>query len=143
MRVYTVGHSSREIGEFISLLKAYGIELLLDVRSYPRSSRFPHFNRDSLEKVLRKEGIEYLHVPQLGGFRKGGYSNYTKTEEFKRAIHRLIEISKDRRTAIMCAEKDWRNCHRKFIAEELTRRGIIVVHLIDIAKREVHPSGLF
>ncbi len=143
MRVYTVGHSSREIGEFIYILKAYGIELLIDVRSYPRSSRFPQFNRENLEKVLRKEGIGYLHTPRLGGFRKGGYPSYTRTREFVRAVDRLVEAIKGREVAIMCAEKDWRNCHRRFIAAELTRRGIVVVHLIDIAKREVHPPGLF
>ncbi len=143
MRIYTLGHSSRELGELILLLRKYGIELLVDVRSYPKSSRFPHFDRENLETVLSKEGIRYLHMPGLGGFRREGYPNYTGTEEFGRAVSELIKLAKEKRTAIMCAEKDWRNCHRRFIAGELAKRGFEVIHILDLNRSEEHPRTIF
>lgn len=143
MKIYTIGHSSRELGELISLLKTYGIELLVDVRSFPKSSRFPQFNRESLETALRKEGIEYIHLPELGGFRKEGYLNYLESVEFKNALDRLVELTKAKRSAIMCAEKDWRKCHRRFIAGELVKRGIDVTHILDERRIEEHPRYIF
>lgn len=143
MRVYTVGHSSREMGEFLHLLKNCRIELLVDVRSYPKSSRFPHFNIENLEMTLSKEGIEYVHIPELGGLRKEGYASYMRTVEFREAISELIQLAKNRRTAIMCAERDWRNCHRRFIAEELARRGVEVIHILDLNRFKEHPGSIF
>ncbi len=143
MKIYTVGHSSRELGEFISLLKTCGIELLVDIRSFPKSSRFPQFCKESLETALRKEGIEYIHLPELGGFRKEGYLNYLKSVEFKNALDRLVELTKGRRSSIMCAEKDWKRCHRRFIARELVKRGIDVTHILDERRAEEHPRYIF
>ncbi|EDP75931.1 DUF488 domain-containing protein [Hydrogenivirga sp. 128-5-R1-1] len=143
MRIYTVGHSSRELSEFIALPKSHGIELLVDVRSFPKSSRFPHFNRAQLESVLRKEGIDYLHIPELGGLRKEGYLNYIRTEEFKEALEELMSLSTNRKTAIMCAERNWRECHRRFIAEELVKREVEVVHILDGKRIEEHPKHIF
>ncbi len=143
MRIYTVGHSSRNIEEFIPLLRKYGIELLVDVRSHPGSSRFPHFNKENLEKALSREGITYLHMPELGGLRRGSYADYVKTEEFKRALSKLIQLAGDSRTAIMCAERDWRNCHRRFISQELVKEGLQVIHILDMNRAEEHPKTIF
>ena len=143
MRIYTVGHSSRELSEFIALLKSHGIELLVDVRSFPKSSRFPHFNRVQLESVLKKEGIDYIHIPELGGLRKEGYLNYIRTEEFKEALEELMSLLTNRKTAIMCAERNWRECHRRFIAEELVKRKVEVVHILDGKRLEEHPKHIF
>ena len=143
MRIYTLGHSSRELSEFIALLKSHGIELLADVRSLPKSSRFPHFNRVHLGSVLKKEGIDYLHIPELGGLRKEGYLNYVKTKKFKEALEELMSLSTNRKTAIMCAEKNWRECHRRFIAEELVKKEVEVVHIFDGKRLEEHPKYIF
>jgi len=143
VKVYSIEHSSRALSEFIDLLKYYGIELLADVRSYPKSSRFPHFSKEVLKEVLSKEGIGYLHLPELGGMRKEGYREYMKSEEFKRGISKLIELSKSNKVAFMCAEKDWRGCHRRFIAEMLVKKDIEVIHILDEDKSEEHVKYLF
>ncbi|RLJ70762.1 uncharacterized protein DUF488 [Hydrogenivirga caldilitoris] len=143
MRIFSVGHSSREIVEFISLLKTYGIKTLVDVRSYPKSSRFPHFSRENLEKALEEAGITYFHLPELGGMRKEGYLGYMNKEGFKRGLERLMELSGGGKTAFMCAEKNWRECHRRFIAEALVKEGFEVLHIIDNKRLEEHPKSLF
>ena len=141
--MYSIGHSSRDIGEFVNILRTYGIDLLVDVRIRPYSSRFPHFSKESLEETLRKENIGYLHLPQIGGFRREGYANFTRTEQFRTAINRIVKLIRERRVALMCAERDWRRCHRRFIADHLTRLGIEVVHIIDEVRTETHPKGLY
>jgi len=143
MKIYTVGHSSRRIGEFIKLLKTYEIELLVDVRSYPKSSKFPQFNRESIEATLKRGGIGYVHMPELGGFREEGYLTYMESVKFQDALDRLIGFTKDRRAAIMCAEKDWRKCHRRFIAGALVDRGVEVIHILDEIRSEEHPKHIF
>lgn len=142
MRLWSIGHGSRELEDFILLLKEEGIEVLVDVRSYPFSSRYPHFSRDTLGNALEEQGIAYRHIPELGGMREGGYASYTETEEFKRALCKLVEIATRKRTAFMCAEGDWRKCHRRFIAQELVRKGIEVVHILSKGRREFHPKPL-
>lgn len=143
MRLYTVGHSSRKLHEFVDLLRSYGIELLVDVRSYPKSSRFPHFGKEVLKVALEKEGIAYIHIPALGGMRKVSYREYMKSEEFRNGIAELIKLSGETKTAFMCAEKDWRGCHRRFIAKALVRKGIEVIHILDTNRAEQHPKHLF
>jgi uncharacterized protein (DUF488 family) len=146
-RVYTVGHSTRPIENFIGLLRTHGIEALADVRSYPGSRRHPQYNREALSRSLKDAGIAYYHMVSLGGRRKenqaseqekfrGGspfsaYIDYAKTEPFQSALKELEVLASAKPTAFMCAEADWRNCHRQFIAEALERRGFTVIHIAD------------
>lgn len=155
MTILTVGHSTRGIDEFIELLKAYGIEALVDVRTVPRSRTNPQFNKDQLSRVLPEHGIEYIHEKGLGGLRqvkKGsqnlawrnesfrGFADYMQTDEFHGALGRLIETAGTRRTAIMCAEMlPWR-CHRSLIADALMARGIEVVEIFD--KEKSRPRAM-
>lgn len=128
-KIFTVGHSNRAVEDFIRILKEAGIEVVVDVRRFPRS-KFEHFNRENLESILKKNGIEYYYLGEkLGGFRKGGYENYTKTEEFEKGIQELIEIAQEKQTAVMCAEKLFFRCHRRFIAKRLEELGFEVIHL--------------
>jgi len=114
-------------------LKNYKIELLVDVRRFPSSGKFNWFNKDNLSKELRKEGISYLWMgEELGGFRRGGYENYTRSESYKKGIEKLVDISKKKNLCIMCAEKLFFRCHRRFISKTLKRKGIQVFHIIEI-----------
>ncbi|MEM0480987.1 MAG: DUF488 domain-containing protein [Candidatus Aenigmatarchaeota archaeon] len=130
MRVYTIGHSNRSIEEFLEILKKYRIKMIIDVRRFPFSKKFPWFNKEKLKKYLEKENIEYLHFEKLGGFRKEGYRNFIKTEEFRNALEELKSLIKES-SAIMCSEKFWFRCHRRFIAKELSKNGYKVIHVID------------
>ena len=128
-KIFTVGHSSRAVEDFIKILKDAKVEVVVDVRRFPRS-KFEHFNRENLESILKKNGIDYYYLGEkLGGFRKGGYENYTKTEEFEKGIEELIKIAQEKLTAIMCAEKLFFRCHRMFIAKRLEELGFEVIHL--------------
>jgi uncharacterized protein (DUF488 family) len=151
VRIYTIGHSTRTLDELISLLKEDEIERLADLRRYPGSRRYPHFSRESLSVSLPQNGIEYVHVPDLGGRRKPrpnspntawrneqfrGYADYMSTPEFAKALDALL--TSGLRTAIMCAEAvPWR-CHRNLVADELTRRGHEVVHIIGPGPAQKH-----
>lgn len=134
MEVFSIGHSTRSIKDFIDLLKMYEIEIVIDVRRFPKSKKFPHFNKNVLENFLREVGIEYLHFEKLGGFRKEGYENFSKTKEFENSVNEIIKISKNKRAAIMCAEVFWFKCHRRYISESLARRGIKVFHILNKEK---------
>ena len=143
MRIYTIGHSTRSLDELIGLLREHKIGRLADIRRYPGSRRYPHFSREALAVSLPPHGIEYVHIPELGGRRKPaadspntawrneqfrGYADYMATPEFGRALDGLLTSAVP--TAIMCAEAvPWR-CHRNLVADELTRRGHEVVHII-------------
>ena len=144
MRIWTIGHSTRRIDEFISLLKENGIELLADVRAWPGSKRYPHFNKEPLAESLNAHGIRYEHFPELGGKRKPnpdshniawrntsfrGYADYMETSAFETAVDRLKEIGKGARVAVMCAEALWWRCHRSLIADYLTALGTRVLHI--------------
>ena len=155
MRIWTIGHSTRTIDDFISLLKSNGIKLLIDVRSLPGSKRYPQFNKEALADSLGKAGIRYEHFPELGGRRKPkadspntawrnesfrGYADYMETEEFHEAVERLLDLATDAGpTAIMCAEAVWWRCHRSLISDYLKARGIEVMHILDANKTEAHP----
>jgi uncharacterized protein (DUF488 family) len=122
--VFTVGHSTRSAEEFVALLKAHRIQLLVDVRTVPRSRHNPQFNRDTLPETLRRAGIEYLHLAELGGLRKAredstntgwrnlsfrGFADYMQTPEFENGLARLMDLAKTRRAAVKCAEAvPWR-----------------------------------
>lgn len=138
MITYTIGHSTRSAEEFLKILKHYGIEIVVDVRHFPTSKKFPWFNKDELKKNLAKENIKYFWLEELGGFRKGGYFQYTKTEEFAQGIKKLLEISNQGKTAVMCAEILWFRCHRRYISEKLTKLGHKVIHIYDSKKAQEH-----
>ena len=153
MQLWTVGHSSSGIDAFLALLGAQEICAVADVRRYPASRRHPHFNRAALEQALSKAGIGYLHFQELGGRRDPrpdspntgwrengfrGYADHMESPSFRSALERLIAIAADERTAMMCAEADWRQCHRGLIADVLRLRGIEVLHIRPAGDAEPH-----
>jgi uncharacterized protein (DUF488 family) len=156
--VFTVGHSTLPIERFTALLQAYGIERLADVRTVPRSRRNPQFNADALNASLREVAIEYVPLGELGGLRKPradspntgwrnesfrGYADYMQTGDFARGLERLIELSRERRTAIMCAEAvPWR-CHRSLVADALAAHGIGVVEILSETSYREHELTSF
>ena len=156
--VWTIGHSTRPIGEFTDLLRAHQINLLVDVRTVPRSRYNPQFNTDTLAQSLRDAGLQYRHLPELGGLRKPkkdsindvwrnasfrGYADYMQTEEFQRALEELMAYSTDKKTAIMCAEAvPWR-CHRSLIADALVSRGWDIRHIMSPEKATPHVLTSF
>ena len=124
MEIWDTGHSTREENEFIALLKEHRIEAVADVRRFPSSKKFPHFARDHLEKALKKNSIEYIWLgKELGGFRKGGYQQWMRTQEFASGITKLIRTASQKRTSFMCAEADHSRCHRKHIIDHLQNKG--------------------
>jgi uncharacterized protein (DUF488 family) len=155
MRIWTIGHSTRKIDDFISMLEQTGIKLLADVRSLPGSKRYPQFNKQALAESLSARGIRYEHFPELGGRRKPkpdsrntvwrnasfrGYADYMETEEFRKGIERLLDLANEvGETAIMCAEAVWWRCHRSLISDSLKARGMEVMHILDVNKTELHP----
>jgi len=155
MRMWTIGHSTRAIDEFISLLKENETKLLVDVRAWPGSKRYPQFNKDTLAESLNAHGIRYEHFPELGGKRKSkpdsrniawrnasfrGYADYMETEQFQKGIERLLDVAAEASpTAIMCAEAVWWRCHRSLIADYLKARGVKVLHVLGANKVEPHP----
>jgi uncharacterized protein (DUF488 family) len=158
MKIWTIGHSTRPIDEFIGLLKAHGIRQLADVRTVPRSRHNPQFNTETLATSLRKAGVEYHHLPQLGGLRKAkkdsintawrnasfrGYADYMQTDEFRQALDNLIAHAKKRPTAIMCAEAvPWR-CHRSLIGDALVGLGWTVLDIMTEKRADPHALTSF
>jgi uncharacterized protein (DUF488 family) len=152
LKIWTVGHSTRELADFADLLRSNEIQLIVDVRSLPGSRKFPHFNAEMLGPELRETGIDYIPMKSLGGRRKTrpdspntvwrnasfrGYADYMETPEFEEGIQDLLEIAARKRTAIMCAEAVWWRCHRSMIADFLKFAGITVEHIMD-GKNVVH-----
>jgi len=132
--IYTLGTSRRSEEDFVEILLSFGIEALLDVRRFPRS-KIPAYNRDRLDRLMRENGIEYRFLGnELGGFRKGGYQEYTRTEAFRKGIERLERSAAEKVSVIVCAERFPWKCHRRWIARELAARGWRVVHIIDKGK---------
>ncbi len=138
MKIFTIGHSTRSIEDFVKTLKKFGIERLVDVRRFPTSKHHPWFDKNSLEKSLEKEGIEYIHLEALGGFRKIGYREYIKTEDFRKALKKLEELANEKLTVIMCSEFKWWKCHRKYIANELAKDNFEVIHILDEKRIQFH-----
>jgi uncharacterized protein (DUF488 family) len=155
VRIWTIGHSTRTIDEFVAALETHGIKLVADVRSLPGSKRYPQFNKEALAQSLGERGIRYEHFPELGGRRKAkknshnmawrnasfrGYADYMKTEEFREGAERLVNLANNvGPTAIMCAEVVWWRCHRALISDYLKAHGIEVMHIIDASKTQPHP----
>jgi len=132
MEIYDIGHSNQKEESFLILLKKHHIECVIDVRRFPSSKKFPHFKSNRLEKSLKTNHIEYIWLGEkLGGFRKGGYAGWMKSKEFSSGLKELEKTATFKRTAFMCAEHDYRGCHRRFIIESLEKRGWKVIHLIE------------
>jgi uncharacterized protein (DUF488 family) len=151
--IWTIGHSTRSEEKFNEILLAHEIEALVDVRTYPGSRRFPHFNKEHLSESLPKIGIEYHHEKRLGGRRRPrkdskntglrndgfrGYADHMETDEFKEGIAALLEIAKEKRTAFMCAEAVYLRCHRSLISDYLEAQGHRVIHIIDVNRVKEH-----
>jgi len=128
--IYTLGTSTRSSKEFIELLSSHGVGVVVDVRRFP-SSRFEHFRREKLASYLSNVGIDYVYMGgELGGYRRGGYQDFTTTSEFQLGLKKLENVAEKRKAAIICAERfPWR-CHRRFIALELEKQGWQVNHII-------------
>jgi uncharacterized protein (DUF488 family) len=129
--IFTLGTSNRSWGEFINLLRAHKIEMVIDVRSFP-TSKFVHFKRESMNPALAEAGFGYFYLgKELGGYRKEGYEAYTQTLPCLVGIELLERMSSRCRAAVLCAERlPWR-CHRRFIGRSLQERGWEVTHIID------------
>lgn len=140
--IFTIGHSTRSIRDFIDVLKDYKIKILADVRRFPRSRHNPQFNIEDLKERLPKEKIQYKWLgKELGGFRKRGYEKFRCTKTFLTGIKKLERIALKKRVAYMCAEILWFKCHRKYISDELKRKKWKVFHIYDKNKIEKHLIG--
>ena len=152
--VWTIGHSTRKFQELVEMLHSFNIQMLVDVRSYPGSRRYPEFNKETLEKTLPENNITYFHLKNLGGRRKvnagsentgwrhpafRGYADYMETDAFKEAIKRLELIAEETRTAYMCSEAVWWRCHRSMVSDYLKVHGWRVMHIMAVGKSEEHP----
>ena len=151
--VFTIGHSTRTQEEFIALLQEWGVTLLIDVRRYPGSRRYPHFNKEAMEPGLAAAGIEYLHQEVLGGRRKPsatspntawrnaqfrGYADHMDTDEVRGAVDAIVERAASEVQAVMCAEAvPWR-CHRNLLADALVAREVDVRHIMGPGKASGH-----
>jgi uncharacterized protein (DUF488 family) len=154
--VWTIGHSTRSIDDFLAVLDAYDIELVADVRRFPGSRRLPQFDSSSLEKSLAQRYISYCWIPELGGRRRASadaqntswrhvafraYADHMLTEEFASGLTELLAISGGLNTAVMCAEVLWWRCHRRIISDVLTSLGTSVIHIRDATHSELHKIG--
>jgi uncharacterized protein (DUF488 family) len=154
VQLFTIGHSTRTVEEFLALLHRAGIRRVVDVRAFPGSRRYPHFGREPLGESLATAGLDYAHAPALGGRRKprpgappsawrnsgfAGFADYMSTPEFREALDWLLGSAAEQRTAIMCSEAvPWR-CHRSMISDAVVARGWNVLHILD---RGVSPHEL-
>jgi uncharacterized protein (DUF488 family) len=154
MTVFTIGHSTRGIDEFVALLRGAGVEVVADVRRFPMSRRHPQFNAEALGASLAEAGIAYRPMPALGG-RRGArqdgtasphtlwreesfrnYADYAETGVFGAAFAELMDLAARQRVAVMCAEAVWWRCHRRLIADRLLAAGLAVEHILEIGKTE-------
>lgn len=153
-QIWTIGHSTRTLEEFLGLLGHYAIQALADIRRFPGSRRYPYFQRDELAVSLPAHGIAYHWLPQLGGRRAArrdsrntawhnasfqGYADYMDSPEFAGGVAELLDFARGRRTTVMCAEAVWWRCHRSMLADLLSVRGIEVIHIIDARHATPHP----
>lgn len=156
--VYTIGHSTHTIDEFLALLRAHGVDAIVDVRRFPGSRRYPHFGGDALRRTLTQSGIGYRHAVELGGRRNTtassrhtawrsasfrAYADHMETPGFQHELELLVDAAASSRQAIMCAEAvPWR-CHRQLISDALTAIGIEVRHILTAARADVHTLTPF
>ena len=153
-RIWTIGHSTHPLEEFLEWLDVSGVKAIADIRSYPGSRRYPHFNQEALELSLPKNGVSYYHFKDLGGRRKArpdsvnkvwrhpsfrGYADYMETEAFKAATQELKEIARQQPIAMMCAEAVWWSCHRSMVSDYLKAQDWEVLHIMGPGKITEHP----
>lgn len=152
--IWTIGHSTRTLNEFVEMLKSFSIKTLVDIRSLPGSNKFPQYNQDALQKSLMLNDIDYQYFEELGGRRKTnpeskntiwrnksfrGYADYMETEEFADGLKKLEDLAQQSRTVIMCAEAVWWRCHRSMVADALKVKGWQVMHVMSENKATEHP----
>jgi uncharacterized protein (DUF488 family) len=152
--VWTIGHSTHSLEEFVAMLHSFDIERVVDIRSYPGSRKFPQFNKEALEVSLPQRNIQYSHLKKLGGRRKvnpeskntswrhsafRGYADYMESDSFAEGIRELTEIAQQQRTAYMCSEAVWWRCHRSMVSDYLKADGWNVQHIMQIGKSNEHP----
>ena len=158
LTVLTIGHSTRTFEEFVLLLDVYGVDLVVDVRTVPRSRHNPQFNKEVMPDKLKHYGIKYTHMPDIGGLRRPkpnsenlawqnksfrGYADYMQTKEFTDNLLKIIALARENRLALMCAEAlPWR-CHRSLISDALTVRHIKVLHIISPTSTITHELTEF
>ncbi|MFZ0883027.1 MAG: DUF488 domain-containing protein [Candidatus Acidiferrales bacterium] len=151
--IFTVGHSTRPLEEFIELLKAHGVQRVIDIRSIPRSRHDPQFNRETLGPSLRAAKIAYVHLKKLGGLRHAkadsknlgwhnasfrGFADYMQTQEFQEGLERALKLTTTKPSALMCAEAvPWR-CHRSLVADALVVRGVPVEDIMNASRAQPH-----
>lgn len=155
VRVFTIGHSNRSFEDFLALLREFEVRAVADIRRYPSSRKFPHFNRETLRKLLSAQGIGYVWLEALGGRRhqaKGddspntglespgfrNYADYMATDKFNKAVDELLTTAAASRTAIMCAEKFYWKCHRRLLSDYLFGKGVEVVHIVEPGRTCAH-----
>ncbi len=154
--LYTIGHSTRDLADFSRVLQAHDIRLLEDIRAFPASRRYPHFNRENLEIWLPEIGCDYVWEKDLGGRRRKqmprdqspnlalrndsfrNYADYMLTQQFAKAVERLVERAREKRTAIMCAEALYFRCHRMLVSDYLVAHGQAVLHILDEKPAKEH-----
>jgi uncharacterized protein (DUF488 family) len=152
--IWTIGHSTHPMDEFLTMLKSFDIEVLVDIRTYPGSRRYPHFNKENLLTTLSLEKIRYEHFVDLGGRRKPakdsintawrhpafrGYADHMQSAGFTSAVSRLETIAEKFKTAYMCSEATWWRCHRALLSDFLKARGWNVYHIMAQNKSTPHP----
>ncbi len=155
LRVYTIGHSTRRPEEFLSLLKEFGISVVADIRRYPSSRKFPHFNGPALSELLRAANMQYMWLEQLGGRRHSSqndqspnlglkspglrsYADHMATTEFRHGVKRLLSAAATSPTAVMCAEKLFWKCHRRLLSDYLVARNVEVLHIMESGGVQPH-----
>lgn len=151
--LYTLGHSTRPLEEFLAIVRRYEIQQVIDVRTVPRSRHNPQYNQDTFSSAFCKEGIVYIHMKSLGGLRKPredsinqglqnesfrGFADYMQTEEFEENIRHLIKYRQNKRSLIICAEALPEKCHRSLISDAMVVRGIPVEHILTMGKTVTH-----
>jgi uncharacterized protein (DUF488 family) len=136
--VFTIGHSTRKLEELIAVLRRYGVRRIVDIRHFPSSRHNPQFNRAMLERSLPDQGLEYLWLQKLGGYREGGYEAYMDTPDFGQGLEELERLAGEKPTAYMCAEVKWWKCHRRRVSDQMARRGWRVVHILDEERADEH-----
>ncbi|MGA7917958.1 MAG: DUF488 domain-containing protein [Candidatus Acidiferrales bacterium] len=156
--IFTVGHSTRPLQEFIATLKAHGVQRVIDIRTIPRSRHNPQFNRETLGPSLRAAKIAYVHLKKLGGLRHAkpdsqnlgwhnssfrGFADYMQTPEFQAGLERALKLAKTKPSALMCAEAvPWR-CHRSMVADALVVRDVPVAHILSESRTQPHTLTPF
>jgi len=153
-QLFTIGHSNHPLERFLVLLTRHGVEALVDIRRFPGSRKHPHFNQDSLAAALQKSGVEYDWLEALGGRRHKqrdespnlglenqgfrNYADYMLTDEFREGVEKLLEIARRKRTAIMCAEGLFWQCHRRLVSDFLVANGVAVQHIMPSGELRPH-----